>query len=104
MTIVTVEATPREQLIADLRALAAWLEEHPALPVGPYPQVEVTYIARGEDADAQLAEVDRIAEACDVEPADVYGPHARHHGATVRIAPTAAYRAVALIPTTESEA
>lgn len=47
----------RERIIADMRSLATFLEEHPQLPISPHTSVDVTYFPRTESDQAALAEV-----------------------------------------------
>ncbi|XKK39994.1 hypothetical protein HFP72_04130 [Nocardiopsis sp. ARC36] len=43
----------RARIIADMRALATFLEEHPGLPLSPHTSVDVAYFPRtGQDAAA----------------------------------------------------
>jgi hypothetical protein len=58
----------RAQLIAGLRALADYLENHPDLPVPEYGS-EVTVYPDGSEAE-QRAEIDRIACLLGVIPTD----------------------------------
>ena len=55
----------RAALVADLRALADWLEAHPEVPVPRWGSVEVTYHPAHDDHiaddDAAFSEVHRIA-------------------------------------------
>ena len=54
-------ATPRDELVRDLRALAAWLEANPDAPVGEFAGVRLQHsIYEGSDA-AKAADVRRLA-------------------------------------------
>jgi hypothetical protein len=61
----------RAQLIAGLRALADYLENHPELPVPDYGS-DVTVYPNGGEAE-QRAEIDRIAGILGVNPTDNTG-------------------------------
>ncbi|WP_232532386.1 hypothetical protein [Nocardiopsis dassonvillei] len=52
----------RQMLLTDLRALVAYLEAHPQLPVGEMTRVEITYFPEGCDGHQQ-DQVVRLAEA-----------------------------------------
>ncbi|MGW5878798.1 hypothetical protein ACWFMI_19850 [Nocardiopsis terrae] len=51
----------RARIIADLRHLARFLEEHPDLPVSPHTRVEVSYFPRTSHDEAAFAEVTEAA-------------------------------------------
>ncbi|GAA1463139.1 hypothetical protein NE857_03485 [Nocardiopsis exhalans] len=51
----------RARIIADMRALATFLEEHPELPVSPHTNVEVSYFPRTNIDDDSFAEVAEAA-------------------------------------------
>jgi hypothetical protein len=57
----------RQTLLADLRALVAYLEIHPRLPVGKMTRVEITYFPEGCDGHQQ-DQVVRLAEALGTRP------------------------------------
>lgn len=59
--------TPREQLIADLRAFADLLEARPDMPVGDFPCMKLQHSPMGEEAE-RLNEVRRIAGVLGVDP------------------------------------
>jgi hypothetical protein len=66
--IVPGDLFARTQTIAGLRALADFLEDHPAVPVYEYGW-EVSVHADGTD-EQEAAEVDRIAALLGVTPVD----------------------------------
>jgi len=47
----------RARIIADMRALAAFLEEHSELPISPHTSVEVSYFPRTSRDEAAFEEV-----------------------------------------------
>ncbi|MDE3721460.1 hypothetical protein PWG71_08665 [Nocardiopsis sp. N85] len=47
----------RMRIIADMRDLAAFLEEHPELPISPHTRVDVSYFPRTSHDEAAFAEV-----------------------------------------------
>jgi hypothetical protein len=47
----------RARIIADMRALATFLEEHPGLPVSPHTSVDVAYFPRTGQDEAAFGEV-----------------------------------------------
>lgn len=66
----TTDPAARSAFIAGFRALADFLEAHPALPVPRYSLFDgLNLYPSGSDADKR-AEVDRIAKVLDVVPED----------------------------------
>lgn len=51
----------RARIIADMRALAAFLEEHPELPISPHTSVEVTYFPCTSNDEVAFEEVAEAA-------------------------------------------
>ncbi|GAA1115424.1 hypothetical protein NE857_26040 [Nocardiopsis exhalans] len=51
----------RARIIADMRALADFLEEHPGLPISPHTSVEVSYFPRTNIDEAAFEEVAEAA-------------------------------------------
>lgn len=47
----------RARIIADMRALATFLEEHPELPISPHTSVEVSYFPRTSRDEVAFDEV-----------------------------------------------
>ena len=62
-----VEGVEREQVIADLHAVADYLNAHPELPISPYGGLDVVFFASGDD-QAQERHVAEVAEAMGVGP------------------------------------
>lgn len=48
----------RACIISDIRDLAAFLEEHPELPISPHTRVDVSYFPRTSHDEEAFAEVD----------------------------------------------
>ena len=70
MTIVrSPQPSPRDQVIAGLRDLADFLEQHPDVPVNSFTTVAYSVDNRAEPGKRR-PEVDRIAEILDVDAAD----------------------------------
>lgn len=61
--LFTDAASPdlRARIIADMRALAAFLEEHSDLPISPHTSVEVSYFPRTSMDEAAFEEVAEAA-------------------------------------------
>lgn len=57
---LTLVTTPRQDVIAGLRALADFLEANPHVPVSRDPEV-LYFASRGRDVEAAVREVDRVA-------------------------------------------
>jgi hypothetical protein len=74
VTVPCPDCTPRDRLIAGLRRLVDFLDDHPDLPVNDWAQVSYSITAddTGMSADdieaAKRAEVDRIAAVLGVTP------------------------------------
>ncbi|GAA4898167.1 hypothetical protein [Streptomonospora salina] len=88
------DAPTRARILADLRALTAFLTRRPEVPVPAIAGVDVTYFPSGAPSgtdEAKTAEIDRVA--------DLLGTRAawegEHYVAQHRIG-AAAYRAVAI--------
>ncbi|WP_017614000.1 hypothetical protein [Nocardiopsis salina] len=50
----------RRYIIADMRALAAFLERHPELPISAYTSVEITYFPLTDDDSVATGEVAEV--------------------------------------------
>jgi hypothetical protein len=72
---MTYYADPRQrsQLIAGLRALAAYLEANPDVPAPQYATVHV-FPGRGTDKE-ERAEIDAIAACVNAEPCEIVSGH-----------------------------
>jgi hypothetical protein len=81
------EGRERAGFIGDLRALAAWLEEHPDVPV-PAPMQVLAPVSPGPSDDARRAAVDTFAARHRTEAVTGGGSY----GATVRFGQVSYYR------------
>lgn len=91
ITVSYANADERGRLIAGLRALAAFLQDHPDVPAPRWTDV---YVFPPRGADEQMrAEIDQIAARIGAEPTDdaAYG-----HYAAARLFGPVQYRAVAI--------
>jgi hypothetical protein len=91
ITVSYANANERGCLIAGLRALAAFLQDHPDVPAPRWADVYV-FPPRGTD-EQMRAEIDQIAARMETEPADdaAYGYYA-----AARLFGPVQYRAVAI--------
>lgn len=55
----------RDDLIQGLRELADWYEQHPEVPLPPYPSFEHCVLERGGGDEAGVAEVEQVAASLD---------------------------------------
>ncbi|MFJ9555310.1 hypothetical protein ACIRPH_15940 [Nocardiopsis sp. NPDC101807] len=58
----------RAQIIADMRALATFLEQHPELPISPHTSVDVSYFPRTGQDEAAFGEVAEAGARLDRMP------------------------------------
>jgi hypothetical protein len=91
ITVSYANADERDRLIAGLRALAAFLHDHPDVPAPRWADIYV-FPPRGTD-EQMRAEIDQIAARLGTEPTDnaAYG-----HYAAARLFGPVRYRAVAI--------
>ncbi|WP_017576905.1 hypothetical protein [Nocardiopsis kunsanensis] len=82
---------PRRRIIADLRALAAFLERHPELPVSAHTSVEMTYFPLTDDDATAFDEVAEVGARLGRIPA-----WEGEHYLVGRAVGAARYRAVAI--------
>ncbi len=79
MTVENPTASHRDRLIADLRGMADFLDQHPQLPVPRFGPVRVSVHPRYNTADTTeteaLAEVERVAALLGVTPQVKAGQH-----------------------------
>jgi hypothetical protein len=69
--LMTTAPTPRQRLIDGLRDLAAFLEQHPEVPVNGYASID--YCVDGDDDTTGLENVVAVAELAGVTVTDVGG-------------------------------
>lgn len=82
---------PRRRIVADLRALASFLERHPELPVGAHTSVEMTYFPLTDDDATAFDEVAEVGARLAKIPA-----WEGEHYVVGRAVGAARYRAVAV--------
>src|SRR5216117_1173379 len=78
-----LQGEARAELLADLHALATYLEDHPEIPIEPW-DARISHSLGTNTADdaAGLAQVQRIADALGVELTVSGGTH---HQATLKV-------------------